>query len=151
SKPSKLVLCVIDAMAPAMLERAISDGVAPVLKLLVERGTYIPDCIAAFPSVTPVCAASIVTGVAQDEHLIPAMNWFHRGEHRYVQYGPSFPAPQRFATARQLPDPVYNMTRPPLSADTETLFEALDDADVRTAGPTYLMYRGRHRHEPQRD
>ena len=31
------------------------------------------------------------------------------------------------------------------------MFEALDDADVRTAGTTYLMYRGRHRHEPQRD
>ncbi len=31
------------------------------------------------------------------------------------------------------------------------MFESLDDADVRTAGTTYLMYRGRHRHEPQRD
>ena len=27
------------------------------------------------------------------------------------------------------------------------MFETLDDADVRTAGTTYLMYRGRHRHE----
>ena len=31
------------------------------------------------------------------------------------------------------------------------MFESLDDAEVRTAGTTYLMYRGRHRHEPQRD
>jgi hypothetical protein len=31
------------------------------------------------------------------------------------------------------------------------VFETLDDAGVRTAGTTYLMYRGRHRHEPQRD
>ena len=28
-----------------------------------------------------------------------------------------------------------------------TVFESLDDADVRTAGTTYLIYRGRHRHE----
>ena len=27
------------------------------------------------------------------------------------------------------------------------MFERLDDAGVRTAGTTYLMYRGRHRHE----
>ena len=27
------------------------------------------------------------------------------------------------------------------------MFESLDDAEVRTAGTTYLMYRGRHRHE----
>ena len=34
-----------------------------------------------------------------------------------------------------------------LSSETPTVFERLDDADVRTAGTTYLMYRGRHRHE----
>jgi predicted AlkP superfamily pyrophosphatase or phosphodiesterase len=151
SKPPKLVLCVIDAMAPAMLERAIDEGVAPTLKLLIERGTYVRDCVAAFPSVTPVCAASIVTGAAQDEHLIPAMNWFHREEHRYVEYGSSFRAAQRFGIARQLTDTVYNMNRAHLSSDTITVFEALDDAGFRTAGTTYLMYRGRHRHEPQRD
>jgi predicted AlkP superfamily pyrophosphatase or phosphodiesterase len=149
--PPKLVLCVIDAMAPAMLERAIDTGVAPVLARLVADGRYVPDCVAAFPSVTPVCAASIVTGVSQDSHEIPGMNWFHREEHRYVEYGSSFRAAQRFGIARQLTDTVYNMNRAHLSLETPTVFETLDDADVRTAGTTYLMYRGRHRHEPQRD
>jgi type I phosphodiesterase/nucleotide pyrophosphatase len=149
--PPKLVLCVIDAMAPAMLERAVAAGAAPVLGQLMERGRYVPACVAAFPSVTPVCAASIVTGVGQDEHRIPAMNWFHREEDRYVEYGSSFRAAQRFGIARQLTDTVYNLNRAHLSASTPTLFETLDDADVRTAGTTYLMYRGRHRHEPQRD
>jgi predicted AlkP superfamily pyrophosphatase or phosphodiesterase len=157
SEPQKLVLCVIDAMAPAMLERAVAEGVAPMLETLIERGRYIPDCVAAFPSVTPVCAASIVTGVAQDEHLIPGMNWFHREEHRYVEYGSSFRAAQRFGIVRQLTDTVYNMNRAHLSPDTPTVFERLDDAasesgsGPRTAGTTYLMYRGRHRHEPQKD
>jgi hypothetical protein len=149
--PPKLVLCVIDAMAPAMLERAIAAGAAPVLERLIENGRYVAECVAAFPSVTPVCAASIVTGVGQDAHRIPAMNWFHREEHRYVEYGSSFRAAQRFGIARQLTDTVYNMNRAHLSAETPTVFETLDDAEVRTAGTTYLMYRGRHRHEPQRD
>jgi predicted AlkP superfamily pyrophosphatase or phosphodiesterase len=144
-------LCVIDAMAPAMLERAVAAGTAPVLARMIERGRYVPDCVAAFPSVTPVCAASIVTGRGQDAHRIPAMNWFHREEDRYVEYGSSFRAAQRFGIARQLTDTVYNMNRAHLSAETPTVFEVLDDADVRTAGTTYLMYRGRHRHEPQRD
>ncbi len=134
-----------------MLERAVAEGVAPMLATLIERGRYIPDCVAAFPSVTPVCAASIVTGVAQDEHKIPGMNWFHREENRYVEYGSSFRAAQRFGIVRQLTDTVYNMNRAHLSPDTPTVFEYLDDADVRTAGTTYLMYRGRHRHEPQKD
>jgi Type I phosphodiesterase / nucleotide pyrophosphatase len=151
STPPKLVLCVIDAMAPAMLERAVAAGAAPVLQQLMKRGRYVPDCVAAFPSVTPVCAASIVTGVAQDAHRIPAMNWFHREEDRYIEYGSSFRAAQRFGIARQLTDTVYNMNRAHLSQETLTVFETLDDAEVRTAGTTYLMYRGRHRHEPQRD
>jgi hypothetical protein len=149
--PPKLVLCVIDAMAPEMLERAVAAGAAPVLAELIKRGHYVPDCVAAFPSVTPVCAASIVTGVAQDAHRIPAMNWFHREEDRYVEYGSSLRAAQRFGITRQLTDTVYNMNRAHLSAETPTVFETLDDAGVRTAGTTYLMYRGRHRHEPQRD
>ena len=151
ASPPKLVLAVIDAMSPVMLERAIDQGVAPMLGLLRDSGHYVADCVAAFPSVTPVCAASIVTGAGQDEHLIPAMNWFHRDEHRYVEYGSSFRSAQRFGITRQLTDTVYNMNRAHLSAETPTVFEALDDAGVRTAGTTYLMYRGRYRHEPQRD
>ncbi|HWJ49690.1 MAG TPA: alkaline phosphatase family protein, partial [Solirubrobacteraceae bacterium] len=58
ASPPKLVLCVIDAMAPAALERAIAAGVAPTLERLVQDGRYVSDCVAAFPSVTPVCAAS---------------------------------------------------------------------------------------------
>ncbi len=151
SPQKKLVLCVIDAMAPEMLERAVAEGVAPVLGELMRRGLYVPDCAAAFPSVTPVCAASIATGAGQERHLIPAMNWYMREEARYVEYGSSFRASQRFGIARQLTDTVYNMNRAHLAPEPLTVFEALDDAGVRTAGTTYLIYRGRHRHEPQRD
>ena len=35
----KLVLAVIDAMKPAMLERAVAGGRAPTLELLIERGS----------------------------------------------------------------------------------------------------------------
>ncbi|HEX5309472.1 MAG TPA: alkaline phosphatase family protein [Solirubrobacteraceae bacterium] len=150
-KRSKLVLCVIDAMAPAQLERAVAAGEAPTLAKLMQRGLYIPDCVAAFPSVTPVCAATIATGVLQDEHHIPGMCWYHREEGRYIEYGSSFRASQRVGLGRQLTDTVYNMNGSHLSRAVRTVFEALDDADVRTAGTTYLMYRGRHRHEPNRE
>src|SRR3984893_1954791 len=109
STPPKLVLCVIDAMAPEMLERAVAAGAAPVLAQLIERGRYVPDCVAAFPSVTPVCAASIVTGVAQDAHRIPGMNWYDREEDRYVEYGSSFRAAPRFGLARHVTDRAYKM------------------------------------------
>lgn len=143
----KLVLVVIDAMKPAMLERAVAGGRAPTLELLLERGQHVDDCVAAFPSVTPVCAASIATGVGPQDHDIPGMNWYHRGETRYVEYGTSFKASQSFGIRQSLTDTIYNMNLEHLSADVPTVFERLDDAGVRTAGTTYLMYRGRHRHE----
>jgi len=82
--PRKLVLAVIDGLKPAMLERAIASGRAPVLAAIVQRGAYVDSCCAAFPSVTPVCAATIATGVRQDEHRIASMNWYFREETRYV-------------------------------------------------------------------
>jgi hypothetical protein len=147
----KLVLAVIDAMKPAMLERAIARGRAPALQALIERGQHVDDCVAAFPSVTPVCAASIATGTGPDEHEIPAMNWYHRGESRYVEYGTSFKASQAFGFRQSLTDTIYNMNLEHLSRERRTVFERLDDADVRTAGTTYLIYRGRHRHEVSGD
>jgi Type I phosphodiesterase / nucleotide pyrophosphatase len=147
----KLVLAVIDAMKPAMLERAIASGRAPTMARLIERGHFVDECVAAFPSVTPVCAASIATGTGPDAHEIPSMNWWHRGEDRYVEYGTSFGASRAFGIKQSLTDTIYNMNLEHLSRDVKTVFEHLDDADIRTAGTTYLMYRGRFRHEPAVD
>jgi hypothetical protein len=147
SATPKLVLAVIDAMKPAMLERAVASGRAPALQLLMERGDHVDDCVAAFPSVTPACAATIATGAGPDRHEIPSMNWYHRGEERYVEYGTSFKASQAFGFKQSLTDTIYNMNLEHLSPEVRTVFERLDDAGVRTAGTTYLMYRGRHRHE----
>jgi hypothetical protein len=149
--PKKLVLVVIDGLKPSMLERAVQTGRAPALAALMQRGTYVDECCAAFPSVTPVCAAAITTGVFQDRHRIPAMNWYLADEDRYVEYGSSFAAARRFGIARQLADTIYNMNMEHLPADVPTVFERLDDAGVRTAGTTYLFYRGRHRHEVSRE
>jgi hypothetical protein len=138
---------VIDALKPAMLERAIAVGRAPALAQVMQRGVYVDDCVAAFPSVTPVCAATITTGVGPDRHWIPSMNWYHREEARYVEYGSSFSASRQFGVLRSLTDTVYRMNAEHLSPHVETVFETLDDAGLRTAGTTYLIYRGRHQHE----
>lgn len=147
----KLVLCVIDSLAPAMLERAVAEGAVPTLAALMRRGSYFSACAAAFPSVTPVCAAAMLTGVWQERHRVPGMNWYSRAADRYVEYGSSLRAAQRFGIARQLTDTVYNLNQAHLAPEMLTVFEALDDAQVRTACTTYLIYRGRHIHEPRRD
>ncbi len=150
-RPPKLVLAVIDGLKPSALERAVATGRAPVLAALMERGTYVDDCCAAFPSVTPCCAATIATGRRQDEHHIASMNWYHRDDARYVEYGSSFSAARKVGFTKQLTDLIYRMNLEHLPAEVETVFERLDDAGLRTAGTTYLFYRGRHEHYPSRE
>ena len=62
SAPRKLVLAVVDGMKPAMLQRAVATGQAPAMAAVIERGRFVDDCAAAFPSVTPTCAGTIATG-----------------------------------------------------------------------------------------
>ena len=151
TRPAKLVLTVVDGMKPTMLERALKAGSAPAMAAIRERGTYVDSCVAAFPSVTPVCAGTIATGRLQDEHFVPSMNWYSRDDERYVEYGSSFSASRRFGLNRQLVDTIFNMNSQHLAQDVPTLFESLDDAGVRTACTSYLIFRGRHEHELSRD
>jgi type I phosphodiesterase/nucleotide pyrophosphatase len=144
---TKLVLVVVDALKPAMLERAVAEGRAPLFAEILRRGVYHPDCVSVFPSVTPAAAASITTGRLPDEHGVPSICWYHRGEGRYVDYGSSAAAVRTFGVLRTITDTVYNMNFDHLSRRTPTIFERLDDAGVRTACTPFLIYRGRTRHE----
>ena len=143
----KLILCVVDSLDTVMLERAIDADAAPTFRKLIERGTLIRDCVSTFPSVTPVACSEIATGVGPDRHWVSGMNWYHRVERRYVEYGSSLEATRAFGLFRTLYDTVYNMNMAHLSHEVETIFERLGDAGVRTACTPFLIYRGRHRHE----
>ncbi|HEX8051260.1 MAG TPA: alkaline phosphatase family protein [Solirubrobacterales bacterium] len=149
--PKKLVLTYVDSLRTDMLERAVAEGRAPTFGALVERGVLIPDCVSSFPSVTPVACAEMVTGVAADRHWISGMNWYHRLERRYVEYGSSLEATRAFGVFRALYDLVYNMNLGHLSPEVETVFESLEDAGARTACTPFLIYRGRQRHEVSLD
>jgi hypothetical protein len=147
----KLILTYVDSLRSDMLARAIDEGRAPIFAELVERGVLIEDCVSSFPSVTPVACSEMVTGVGADRHWISGMNWYHRLERRYVEYGSSLEATRAFGVFRSLYDLVYNMNLAHLSPEIETVFESLDDAGERTACTPYLIYRGRHRHEVSLD
>jgi type I phosphodiesterase/nucleotide pyrophosphatase len=143
----KLVLTYVDSLRTDMLEAAVAEGRAPIFGELIERGTLVPDCVSSFPSVTPVACAELTTGVGAEGHWISGMNWYHRLERRYVEYGSSLEASRAFGIFRALYDLVYNMNLAHLSPEVETLFESLDDAGLRTACTPFLIYRGRHRHQ----
>jgi type I phosphodiesterase/nucleotide pyrophosphatase len=145
--PKKLVLVVVDSLKSEMLEHAVAEDAAPTFAKLLQRGTLIRDCVSSYPSVTPCATSEIATGVGPDRHWISGMNWYHRVERRYVEYGTSLEATRAFGLFRCLYDTVYNMNMAHLSHEVETVFERLGDAGVRTAVTPFLIYRGRRRHE----
>ena len=90
AEPKKLVLAVIDSLKPEMLDRAIEEG-----QRAGARGA--PRARHLRPRLRLDLPVGHAGGLGGDrdrrgpgEHHIPSMNWYHRGEERYVEYGSSF-------------------------------------------------------------
>jgi predicted AlkP superfamily pyrophosphatase or phosphodiesterase len=141
------VLIVIDGLTPSMFEQAVGDRDFPTLTRLAEEGEY-RRAITAFPSLTPVCLSTLMTGTGPDRHHIPHLVWWHRGERRIVEYGSSFAAIRAAGTRRSIRDAIFTMNQEHLSQDVTTLFEDADDAGLVTAGVNITCYRGRTQHLP---
>jgi hypothetical protein len=141
STPKPVVLVVIDGLTPATLEAADT----PALRFLLDHGTY-RRATSTFPSLTPVCLASIATGAHGDVHEIPHLVWWHRGEQRLVEYGSSFAALRAAGLTQGLRDTIVNLNERHLGRGAETVYEALEGAGLTTAAINITCYRGRHRH-----
>jgi len=143
----KLILVVIDGLTPDVFEEAVETGAAPALAFLAEHGNY-GRGVSTFPSLTPVCLSSIVTGSHPDVHRIPHLVWYHRAERRLVEYGSSFAAIRAAGTRRSILDAIFNMNEQHLGQEAVTVYEALEDAGLTAAAVNVTCYRGRTRHRP---
>src|ERR687887_506664 len=143
----RLVLIVLDGLTPSMFEAAVGDKRAPALTLLAEHGRY-ARAVTTFPSLTPVCLSSLVTGAHADVHHIPHLVWYHRGERRIVEYGSSFAALRAAGTRRSILDAIFNMNEQHLAADAVTIYEAPEDEGRVAAAVNITCYRGGTRHLP---
>jgi len=141
----KLILALIDGLTPATLEAAVEGDHAPTLSVLAENGRY-SRAVTVFPSLTPVCVSSIVTGAHPDVHRIPHLVWYHRGQRRLVEYGSSFGAIRRAGTRQAIRDAIFNMNGEHLAPEALTMFESLADAGLTPAAVNIPCYRGRTRH-----
>src|SRR4029077_2538715 len=115
SRAKPVVLVVIDGLTPAMLE---ATG-TPALRFLLDHGSY-RRAASTFPSLTPVCLASIATGSHPDVHGIPHLVWWNGDEQRLVEYGSSFAAMRAVGIAQGLRDTVVNLNEKHLSKEAET-------------------------------
>jgi type I phosphodiesterase/nucleotide pyrophosphatase len=140
-------LIVIDGLTPSVFEAAVGDDRTPALSFLAEQGRY-SRAVSTFPSLTPVCLASIATGAHPDVHQIPHLVWYDRRRKRLVEYGSSFAAVRAAGMARSIFDTIINLNRLHLGTDAVTLYEALEDEGLITGAINITCYRGRTRHLP---
>ena len=145
--PRKLILVVIDGLTPEVFEQAVERKSAPTLAALHDAGTY-GRAVSTFPSLTPVCMATLATGAHPDVHEIPHLVWYHRGEARLVEYGSSFGAMRAAGTRRAIRDAIVEMNAHHLSRKAATVFESLEDGGLTAAAVNTPCYRGRTRHVP---
>ena len=143
----KLILAVIDGLTPEVFEDAVEQRKTPALAALHDVGTY-GRAVSTFPSLTPVCLATLATGAHPDVHGIPHLVWYHRDEGRIVEYGSSFGAMRAAGTRRSIRDAIVEMNAHHLSRDAVTVFESLEDAGLTAAAVNTPCYRGRTRHVP---
>jgi hypothetical protein len=130
-----------------MFEAAVGDPRTPALTFLAEHGTY-GRAVTTFPSLTPVCMSSLVTGAHPDVHHIPHLVWWNRSERRIVEYGSSFAALRVAGMTRAIRDAIVNMNRDHLAREAVTLFESVEDAGLTAAAVNATCYRGRTAHLP---
>jgi Type I phosphodiesterase / nucleotide pyrophosphatase len=141
----RAILIVIDGLTPAMFEDAVEKRTAPALAELWERGEY-RRAASVFPSLTPVCLSSLVTGGYPDVHRIPHLVWYHRDDRRVVEYGSSFAALRRAGARRSILDAIFLMNEQHLSREAVTLYESVEDAGRVAAAVNIVCYRGRTPH-----
>ena len=147
ARARKLILVVIDGLTPEVFEQAVERRTAPTLAELHAAGSY-ARAASTFPSLTPVCMATLATGAHPDVHEIPHLVWYHRGEGRLVEYGSSFGAMRAAGTRRAIRDAIVEMNAHHLSRNATTVFESLEDAGLTAAAVNTPCYRGRTRHVP---
>lgn len=150
-EPRRLLLVVIDGLGSDPLRRALAEGHAPNIQSLLDAGARFDDAISPYPSLTPVCLASIITGAGPDRHRIPSLGWYSRGKGRFIEYGSSFAAAAVEGTWRGVQNVVLDLNHVHLSEHTPTLFEQVQDAGQRAASINYLVSRGRTRHSIKHD
>jgi hypothetical protein len=140
----KVLLLVVDACTPAVLEAGMAKRRLPNLERLRRAGFYDGACSAIFPSITPAATASIVTGCYPVDHGVIGAHWFDDEKGEVLYYGDDLDVIREQGIGRYFERLVVGLNADLLAA--ETLFERVERAGGRTACVNYLVFRGTASH-----
>ncbi|WP_202076886.1 alkaline phosphatase family protein [Caldalkalibacillus salinus] len=146
-----VVFIILDSFSSELMDRALKQDKAPALRYLKEHGQYYKNMVTPFPSMSVSVESSLVTGKHPHEHGVRGLSWYLPQEARMVNYGSSFYsliAKGGIDGAREgINDALFHLNQTHLSKDTPTIFETLEEQQVRTGAINMLIYRGHHSHQ----
>ncbi len=140
SKP--VVLLIVDSLMDEPLRAAISEGRAPALQFLMEKGLYYPEMVSSYPTMSVTIDSTLLTGTYSDEHRLPGLVWYDEAEQRVINYGSARGEIMRLGTKKVLFDGVYQMNHDHLSEKVETVHEALYKDGLSSASINGMIFRG---------
>ena len=140
----KVLLIVIDAASPRVVNPAIQTGLLPNLQRIASCGSLHQGSVTIFPSITPAATSSIVTGTYPAEHGIAGASWFDESRNEVAYYGDDFWVIAKEGFGAFLRDFLVRLNGDRLKAPT--LFELIEPTGRSAACVNYLVHRGHTRH-----
>ncbi len=141
----KVILFVIDAFASEVFIPAIESGRLPNFKALASQGVLREACISIFPSITPACLSSIITGKYPVDTEVPGDYWYDETTNTVNYIGGDFSTIMGEGLQAFLDDFLMNLNDRFLK--NETLFEVIENSGLKAACLNYFIHRGIHDYE----
>lgn len=141
----KTLLIVVDAIASRVVKPAMAEGKLPNLKALSEAGSFRPESIAIFPSITPAATSSIITGQYPRAHGVLGFHWYDLRHDTVVYYGDDFWVIWREGFGEFFDDFLNKLNHQRLRG--ETLFQTVERSGLKAANLNYLIFRGDVKHK----
>lgn len=134
-----VVMIIVDSLMDTPLQKVIKDNNAPALQFLLNNGTYHPEVVSSYPTMSVSIDSTLLTGTYPDQHKVPALVWYDEDEKRLISYGSASKEIMKLGPKQVLTDSLFHLNEKHLSQDVKTLHEELG---TQTASINTLVFRG---------
>lgn len=142
-----VIVLLYDSLMSKPLQQAIDEGKAPAFDFLIKRGSFYPDVVSSYPTMSVAIDSTILTGSYPDHHHVPGLIWFDEQEQKIVSYGSGPHETIVNGIANVLQHSTIHLNQQHLSKQVETIYEKLAQQNIQAASINGLIYRGNTAHE----
>jgi predicted AlkP superfamily pyrophosphatase or phosphodiesterase len=143
----RIIMLMLDSLMDQPLKKAIETKDLPALKFFVEKGTYYPNIVTPFPTMSVNVESTLLSGTYSDTHHVPGLVWYKQNENRIINYGTHVMEMFKLGLTRSLHDVFYRLNNRHLNQQATTIHEELDRKGMTSASINTLVYRGNAEHQ----